>query len=69
MELYAEMGGYPLEEPDRRFHVVTVSEENDECLILEAYQYQGRTDFYGPDEVLYFTNLGLEADHEGLSDV
>jgi hypothetical protein len=69
VELYAEMGGYPLEEPDRRFHVVTVSEENDECLILEAYQYQGRTDFYGPDEVLYFTNLGLEADHEGLSDV
>jgi hypothetical protein len=63
------MGGYPFEEPDRRFHVVTVCEENDECLILEAYQYQGRTDFYGPDEVLYFTNLGLEADYEGLSDV
>jgi hypothetical protein len=36
---------------------------------LEAYQYEGRTDFYRPDEVLYFTNLGLEADHEGLSDV
>jgi hypothetical protein len=27
---------------------------------LEAYQYQGRTDFYRPDEVLYFINLGLE---------
>ncbi len=36
---------------------------------LEAYQYEGRTDFYQPDEVLYFTNLELEADHEGLSDI
>ncbi len=36
---------------------------------LEAYQYEGRQNFYAPDEVLYFTNLGLEADHEGLSDV
>ncbi len=36
---------------------------------LEAYQYEGRQDFYKPEEVLYFTNLGLEADHDGLSDV
>jgi hypothetical protein len=36
---------------------------------LEAYQYEGRQDFYAPGEVLYFTNLGLEADHDGLSDV
>ncbi len=36
---------------------------------LEAYQYEGRQNFYNPDEVLYFTNLSLEADHEGLSDV
>ena len=36
---------------------------------LEAYQYEGRADFYAPGEVLYFTNLGLEADHDGLSDV
>jgi hypothetical protein len=36
---------------------------------LEAYRYEGRQDFYNPDEVIYFTNLSLEADHEGLSDV
>jgi hypothetical protein len=36
---------------------------------LESYQYEGRPNFYAPDEILYFINLSLEADHEGLSDV
>jgi len=36
---------------------------------LQGFQYEGRQNFYAPGEVLYFINLGLEADHEGLSDV
>ena len=36
---------------------------------LTGFKYEGRDGFYDPDEVLYFVNLGLEADHEGLSDV
>jgi len=36
---------------------------------LTGYTYQGRKGFYEPEEVLYFTNLELEADHMGLSDV
>jgi hypothetical protein len=36
---------------------------------LTGYTYQGRKAFYEPGEVLYFTNLELEADHEGLSDI
>jgi len=36
---------------------------------LTGYRYEGRDGFYGPGEVLYFVNLQLEADLEGLSDV
>lgn len=36
---------------------------------LTGFRYEGRDGFYEPDEVLYFVNLPLEADHEGLSDV
>jgi hypothetical protein len=36
---------------------------------LTGYRYEGRDGFYSPGEVLYFVNLPLEADHEGLSDV
>jgi len=36
---------------------------------LTGFRYQGRDGFYAPREVLYFVNLQLEADHEGLSDV
>jgi len=36
---------------------------------LTGYKYEGRDGFYSPREVLYFLNLPLEADHEGLSDV
>jgi hypothetical protein len=36
---------------------------------LTGFKYEGRDGFYGPEEVLYFVNLQLEADHEGLSDV
>ena len=36
---------------------------------LTAYEYEGRKILYEPEEVLYFTNLGLEADYEGLSDI
>ena len=36
---------------------------------LEGYKYEGRDGFYQPEEVLYFVNLQLEADREGLSDV
>jgi len=36
---------------------------------LTGFRYDGREGFYQPDEVLYFLNLPLEADHEGLSDV
>ena len=41
----------------------------DENWQLTGYRYEGREGFYQPDEVLYFVNLPLEADHEGLSDV
>ena len=34
-----------------------------------GFRYEGREDFYKPDEVLYFTNLQIEADREGLSDI
>ena len=36
---------------------------------LEGYRYEGRDGFYSPEEILYFVNLPLEADREGLSDV
>jgi hypothetical protein len=36
---------------------------------LTGFRYEGREGFYQPEEVLYFVNLSLEADHEGLSDV
>jgi hypothetical protein len=36
---------------------------------LTGFTYEGRTGFYTPPEVLYFTNTQLEADWEGLSDV
>jgi len=41
----------------------------DEDWRLTGYTYRGREGFYAADEVLYFTNLGLEADALGLSDV
>ena len=41
----------------------------DEDWGLRGYGYEGRDVFYGPDEVLYFVNLPLEVDREGLSDV
>lgn len=41
----------------------------DEDWRLTGYTYRGRKGFYAADEVLYFTNLGLEADALGLSDV
>lgn len=36
---------------------------------LAGFRYEGRDGFYQPEEVLYFVNLPLEADHEGLSDI
>jgi len=36
---------------------------------LTGYEYKGKDGFYAPEEVLYFTNIGLEADYEGLSDI
>ena len=36
---------------------------------LTGFRYEGRDGFYGPDDVLFFANLQLEADLEGLSDV
>ena len=36
---------------------------------LTGFQYEGKNGFYQHEELLYFTNLGLEADFEGLSDI
>ena len=36
---------------------------------LTGFRYEGRDGFYDPEEVLYFVNLQLEADYEGLGDV
>jgi len=36
---------------------------------LTGFSYQGKSGAYGPDEVLYFVNLRLEADQVGLSDI
>ncbi len=36
---------------------------------LTGFRYEGRDGYYQPEEVLYFVNLCLEADYEGLSDV
>ena len=41
----------------------------DENWSLKGFTYDGNKEFYGPGEVLYFVNLGLEADMLGLSDV
>jgi hypothetical protein len=41
----------------------------DENWRLTGFTYNGKKGFYTPDEVLYFTNLKLEADMLGLSDV
>jgi len=36
---------------------------------LTGFEYKGKSDFYQTEEVLYFINLALEADYEGLSDI
>lgn len=36
---------------------------------LTGFRYEGKEGFYQPEEVLYFINIPLEADREGLSDV
>jgi len=41
----------------------------DEDWQLTGYTYRGEKGFYGPEEVLYFTNMELEADRRGLSDL
>ena len=41
----------------------------DEDWTLTGYTYKGKKGFYEPTEVLYFTNLQLEADILGLSDI
>lgn len=41
----------------------------DEDWNLTGYTYEGKKGFYKPDQVLYFVNLGLEADMEGISDI
>lgn len=41
----------------------------DEDWELTGFRYEGRDNFYEKDEVLYFTNLQLESDRLGLSDI
>lgn len=41
----------------------------DEDWELTGFRYEGKEGFYQPEEVLYFVNLPLEADREGISDV
>jgi len=41
----------------------------DENWELTGYTYKGKQGFYEPDEVLYFSNLQLESDLLGLSDI
>jgi len=36
---------------------------------LTSFKYKGKKGFYDVGELLYFVNLGLEADYEGLSDI
>jgi hypothetical protein len=46
-----------------------IKPELDEGWRLTGFTYRGKKGFYGPEEVLYLTNLDLEADQLGLSDV
>jgi len=48
---------------------VSLKPKLNESWELTGFEYKGKSDFYQPEEVLYFTNLGLEADYEGLSDI
>jgi len=41
----------------------------DEDWTLKGFTYEGKPEMYEPEEILYFTNLQLENDREGLSDV
>jgi len=41
----------------------------DENWNLTGYNYEGKQGFYKPREVLYFVNIPLEADREGISDI
>ncbi len=41
----------------------------DENWSLTGYTYRGQKAFYRPEDVLYFTNLELESDRQGLSDL
>ena len=41
----------------------------DQDWTLTGFTYKGSKGFFKPFDILYFTNLGLEADYEGLSDV
>ena len=41
----------------------------DEGWRLTGFRYEGRDGFYEPGDLLYFVNLPLEADRDGLSDV
>ena len=36
---------------------------------LTGFRYEGKEGFFDPDEVLYFVNIPLEADQEGISDI
>jgi len=47
----------------------TLKPDIDENWELTGFTYKGKKGFYEPDEVLYFTNLQLEADMLGLSEV
>lgn len=41
----------------------------DENWQLKGFKYEGKENMYDVEEILYFTNLQLENDYEGLSDV
>jgi len=46
-----------------------IKPELDEGWRLTGFTYRGKKGFYGPEEVLYLTNLDLEADQLALSDL
>jgi phage portal protein BeeE len=41
----------------------------DENWTLTGYTYQGKENFYQPDEILYFINHETQPNHQGISDI
>jgi len=65
---------YPADATQKRFNLLPLDSTRLDPILsdkwaLESFSYESNPDFYSPDQVLYFADLQLEADLQGLSSV